>query len=378
MKKFNLLLSMVLVMCMLFQSTAFASTSFKDVGSNHWAKKEIDYLVDLKIITGYSNGTFKPNENVTNAQVAIMLARALNLDLSNRPNPNFLDVTRETSGYKEIAAVVDEGIFPKSVKFGPTQPASRATMARVLVNAFQLKGKNHVMFSDIKTTYWGYPYITALAANNITNGYSDGTFRPTENVTRAQFSVFMVRALNENFRPKPTVTRNIRFNMTVSQVESTETAPLNFRLKEGNLSALVYDINKYGYDSQLIYYFENGRLNFIAIDFLPYVLRYDTTSEMFQLQNSLAECVAGELGSSYYSDYDYDNGYLNIYSAWFKNFYTCFLNVNDEYVYTTAQLIYSPEVISSSEDSTSSATNVMKKFEKINSLKEEIVKKNED
>lgn len=378
MKKLRAILSVVVVICLFFQTTALASTSFKDVGSNHWAKKEIDYLVDLKVITGYSNGTFKPNDNVTNAQVAIMLARALHLDLSNRPNPNFSDVTTKTSGYKEIAAVVDEGIFPKSVKFGPTQPASRATMARVLVNAFHLKGKNHVMFSDVKTTYWGYPYITALAANNITNGYSDGTFKPTENVTRAQFSVFMVRALNQSFRPKPTVTRNIRFNMTVSQVESTETAPLNYRIKDGEYSALVYDINKFGYESQLTYYFENGRLIFIAIDFLPYVVRYDSTEEMFRLHDSLANSVAGELGSSYYSDYDYDNGYLNIYSAWFKNFYTCFLNVNDEYVYTTAQLIYSPEVISSSENSTSSATHVMKKFEKINSLKEEIVKKNED
>ena len=376
MKKFNLLLSMVLVMCMLFQSTAFASTSFKDVGSNHWAKKEIDYLVDLKVITGYSNGTFKPNDNVTNAQVAIMLARALHLDLSNRPNPNFSDVTTKTSGYKEIAAVVDEGIFPKSVKFGPTQPASRATMARVLVNAFHLKGKNHVMFSDVKTTYWGYPYITALAANNITNGYSDGSFKPTANVTRAQFSVFMARALNESFRPKPTVIRNIRFNMTVSQVESTETAPLNYRIKDGEYSALVYDINKFGYESQLTYYFENGRLIFIAIDFLPYVVRYDSTEEMFRLHDSLANSVAGELGSSYYSYYDYSDGYLDIYSMWYKNFYTCILDVNDIDVYTDARLFYSPDVFSNSEDSTSTAAHVVKSFEKFDSLNESIEARN--
>ncbi len=361
MKKVSIcILTIFLVFSLIGQSTASASTRFKDVGDNYWAKKEIDYLVNKKVINGYSNGTFKPNDNVTNAQVAIMLARALNLDLSNRPNPNFTDVTSKTSGYKEIAACVDEGIFPKSIKFGPTQPASRVTMARVLVNAFKLKGVNHSLFTDVPTSYWGYPYISALAANNITNGYVDGSFKPNNNVTRAQFSVFVARALNENFRPKPSVTRGVRFNMTVSQVESTETAKLSYRMKDGDMSALVYDIKKYGYNSELIYFFEKGRLVYIAIDFLPDTLRYDDEKTMFSLHNKLTNAASKELGTDYYSGYDYDYDYLNIYSEWFKSFYTAMLIVDDAYGYTSAVLVYTPETVKiSNETTTNSAKDLI-------------------
>lgn len=192
-----------------------AAVSFKDVPGNHWAKKEIDYLVNNGIITGYKDGTFKPNNNVTNAQVALMMVRALKLNTSGRPNPNLTDVSSAHHAYKEIAAVIDEGIFPKEKKFYPNAPIKREAMARVLANAFKLQGNSGIYFTDVSTSYWAYQYIVKIAVNNITTGYSDGTFKPKNTVTRAQFAAFIARSLNQSFKPRPenrSITGGLKLN----------------------------------------------------------------------------------------------------------------------------------------------------------------------
>lgn len=196
----SLVIATLLVSTLSFHH-ANAAAGFKDVPSDHWAKKEIDYLVNEGIINGYQDGSFKPNNYVTNAQVALMLVRALKLNTSGRPNVKLADVPSTHHAYKEIAAVIDEGIFPKGNMFNPNAPISREAMARALVNAFKLQGSSSVSFTDVPSSYWAYSYIVKLAANNITTGYNDGTFKPKNKVTRTQFSAFVARALNESFKP---------------------------------------------------------------------------------------------------------------------------------------------------------------------------------
>ncbi|HWO98071.1 MAG TPA: S-layer homology domain-containing protein [Bacillus sp. (in: firmicutes)] len=203
-------LSLLVITCMFlvgFMIPSFtpvqAAVSFKDVPSSHWAKKEIDYAAANGIIKGYQDGTFKPNNEVTNSQVALMLVRALKLNTNNRPNPNLTDVTPAYHAYKEIAAVIDEGIFPKDKTFNPNTSITREAMARALANAFKLQGNGGVYFTDVPTSYWAYPYIAKIAVHDVTTGYSDGTFKPKNKVTRAQFSAFVVRSLNEAFKPRP-------------------------------------------------------------------------------------------------------------------------------------------------------------------------------
>ncbi|HWO98321.1 MAG TPA: S-layer homology domain-containing protein [Bacillus sp. (in: firmicutes)] len=176
--------------------------NFKDVSNDFWAKAEIDYLMGEGIIRGYQDETFKPNNHVTNSQAAIMLVRALKLNTYNPPNPGFSDVSPAHPAYKEIAAAVNAGLFPGGETFHPNESISRESMARALVNAFKLQGTKSFSFSDVPASYWAYPYIAKLAENDITTGYSDGTFKPKNNVTRAQFAAFTARALSSDYRPK--------------------------------------------------------------------------------------------------------------------------------------------------------------------------------
>ena len=337
-------MTLISTLVLLFSSviTTNAATNFKDVPTNHWAKKEIDYLVNLGVIKGYKSGVFKPNDSVTNAQVAVMLVRALKLNTNGRPNPKLQDVYSTHYAYKAIATVIDEGIFPKTNKFYPNEPISRESMARALVNAFNLKGTNHVNFIDVPTNYWAYTYITKLAYNNITTGYPDGTFRPKNKVTRAQFSAFLARALNEKFRPLPTVTRGVRWGMTKQQVKNIETAKLlqDYPTDKDGFTALKYKVEKYGYTTHLTYFFENGRLNLISFDFLPDKNSYNTIDEMEALHRLLLNEAVKELGNPYFVSNGYNYQYQQISALWKKDFYEVALIVGDENLYTSARLIY--------------------------------------
>jgi lactocepin len=74
-------------------------------------------------------------------------------------------------------------------------------MAKILVEAFNLEGTTTNTFKDVNAYHeWVYEYIQTLAANNIIEGYPDGTFRSKDKVTRVEFTVLVARALDRSFR----------------------------------------------------------------------------------------------------------------------------------------------------------------------------------
>lgn len=194
----------LLTFCLLFfiQTENGHAATFIDVPDSHPSVLEIEYLADTGIIKGYQDQTFKPSNYVTNSQVALMVTRALQLELENRPHPGFKDLSNmDSETFKAIAAVVDEGIFPKGDQFRPYEPITRGEMAQVLVNAFHLTGSTNKEFKDVPKKHKHYEAIQILAANNITTGYEDNTFKPSNPLTRSHFSTFMSRAIERDFIP---------------------------------------------------------------------------------------------------------------------------------------------------------------------------------
>ncbi|WP_053104177.1 leucine-rich repeat domain-containing protein [Bacillus sp. FJAT-27231] len=177
------------------QMSTEASGKFKDVPSDHWAINEIKQLNSKGIINGFPDGTFKPSQNVTKAQAAIMVAKAMNINLKNRPNPHYSDIGASHTAYKAIAALADDGIYLPSKNFYPNQALTREEMARILATAYYLEGTGNSSFKDVPKSYWAYKYVDALAYHHITSGYPDGTFKLKTPVTRAQFSVFVSKTM---------------------------------------------------------------------------------------------------------------------------------------------------------------------------------------
>ena len=181
------------------------AASFKDVTAGYTFYKEINYLTNKGIISGFPDGSFKPNNAVTRGAAAIMIGRALGLDGTQRKT-KFPDVSADSvaSGYIQSAA--DAGIIAGFTDgtFKPNQSVTRGQLAIFLSRAFNLKETVPVTFKDVSSNSSAYPYIGKLLAAKITTGYEDNTFRPNIAVTRGQFSAFMARALDPQFIPVTT------------------------------------------------------------------------------------------------------------------------------------------------------------------------------
>ncbi|SFE92267.1 S-layer homology domain-containing protein [Alteribacillus iranensis] len=196
------IISLFLLTLMLFISPHIeAESTFSDIGDSHWAEEEILYITENGIANGYQDGTFRPKENVTRGQTAKMIVSALGLSTSDDSDVEFNDVDRNHSYYPYIAAVAKNDIMNGSNgSFRPNKELSRAEMAVVLSRAFRLKGETDISFADISNDYWAHSSIQRLVNNGITSGYVNGNFGPSDHTTRAHFSVFLARCLNESFR----------------------------------------------------------------------------------------------------------------------------------------------------------------------------------
>lgn len=171
-------------------------------------KKEIQYLTDLKIINGYPGGTYRPDLPILRVQAVMMIMRENGLKTDNIPDPGFSDIKKGDEGYEEVAAASYYGLIEGkgNNRFDPKGEMTRGEMSKVLALAYELGGMYPVGFSDVAERQWTYPYVSALAAHNVTNGYPDGTFRSQVTINREQFAAFMARILNPEFKPYTTAT----------------------------------------------------------------------------------------------------------------------------------------------------------------------------
>lgn len=174
---------------------------FKDVPADYWAEDHIYYLYDASILYGVGKGMFGLGQDLTRWQAVLLLNRANNISTENRPDPGFKDVPKSYKYYDAIAAAVDEGIFQGTSKdtFRPNETLTRAQMAVVLqrIYNFPKASKDHP-FTDVRDGIWYDDAIARLYTAEITAGVSKTKFGPERTITREQFAVFMGRAILEN------------------------------------------------------------------------------------------------------------------------------------------------------------------------------------
>lgn len=162
---------------------------------------EINYLINHQIITGYPDKTFKPNNNVTREEAVTMIGRAIGLNGQQRAT-SYDDVKKESFGSGYIQSAFEKellkGVFEKSFK--PKEKITRGEMTFLLSRAFQLTVAEDVFFSDVPRSGSQYDAINAIVNAGIGNGYPDGTFKPGNAITRAEFSLLVARGLEPTFR----------------------------------------------------------------------------------------------------------------------------------------------------------------------------------
>jgi hypothetical protein len=185
-----------------------AATSITDVKANSFGEKEITYLTSKDIIQGYKDNTFRPAEKLNRGQAARLFARALNLKPQANNKHGFKDIPKSGELAAAVSAVAAAGIFKgTNGEFDANRPLSRQEMASVLVRAFNLKANTtSVKLKDLKTISPAHLNdVKVLYQNKITVGFKDQTFRGEGTISRAEFAVFLYRALD----PAPTTIQTV-------------------------------------------------------------------------------------------------------------------------------------------------------------------------
>ncbi|WP_394188548.1 S-layer homology domain-containing protein [Paenisporosarcina quisquiliarum] len=166
-----------------------------------WAEMEINYLSGEGVISGYPDGLFRPNKEITRFQAAAMLKKALNIPTNDSLNSIFKDISKESPMYGIAATMNELGIMRGSNGyFRPGESLSRAQMAVILRRAYELPHTERPFFIDVEPNHWAFFDINSLTEERIAGGYPDGSFKPSNAVTRAQYSVFLARAMDDNLK----------------------------------------------------------------------------------------------------------------------------------------------------------------------------------
>ncbi|MFD0715620.1 S-layer homology domain-containing protein [Paenibacillus sp. GCM10027626] len=164
----------------------------------HWAKESIQQLVRMGVISGYSDGTFKPNHPITRAEFVSILVRVLNL--KERSGVIYSD-TKDHWAQDVIATAQAHGIITgyTNTLFGANDPITREQMAVMLMRAAELPaGKKTITFNDQgNISSWAQEAVAALSEQGIILGHPDGSFQPQKSATRSEAAATLVRTLEK-------------------------------------------------------------------------------------------------------------------------------------------------------------------------------------
>ena len=141
MKNLKKTLAVVLAFAMILSMSAISTLAYTDVAEGTVVSEAVSILSNLNILTGFEDGTFRPAETVTRAQMAAIICRVL--------------------GYEEQAN----------------------------------SSKGSTVFNDVAADHWASGYINVAQAQQIINGYGDGNYGPEDKVTYEQAVKMIVSAL---------------------------------------------------------------------------------------------------------------------------------------------------------------------------------------
>jgi hypothetical protein len=172
---------------------------WSDLQEGHWADDPVQYLADQGVISGYADGSFRPNENVTRAQFAKMLVLGMGWQVQTPSSPTFSDVASDYWAYGYIETAAAHGVITGygDGTFRPANTVTRAQVAKMIftARAWTMDSPDYTNFTDVRPGDWSYDYVEAISSAQAMNGYEDHSFRPNAPATRAQIAKILALSL---------------------------------------------------------------------------------------------------------------------------------------------------------------------------------------
>ncbi len=199
-RKSYLILCVTSIFIFLFSIEAQAEVILSDISDN-WATKPIQTLVEKGIINGYPDGTFKPEQSITRAEFAKLVAKAFHYQPANQ---GFFSDTTGNWAKNFISSAVQHKVmnaFPDGT-FRPVQQLSRAQAATYLTRIIQL-GKPEEKynsfspsFNDVTKSNWAFQNIEIINKLNLFPESFKNQFHPEQMVSRAE-AAWMIKAASD-------------------------------------------------------------------------------------------------------------------------------------------------------------------------------------
>ncbi|MCT4507947.1 MAG: leucine-rich repeat protein [Tepidibacter sp.] len=199
-------LSIIISASMIMTSTGIGFSenlkTFSDI-ENHWAKTQIQKLVKKRVISGYSDGTFKPNKQITRAEFIALINKAYNFKLVY--DIDFKDVSADDWFYEDIRKAKAKGYISgyEDNTVRPNDLITRQEVAVIMEKVLKISktGKSQVLdkFKDKdEISSWAKASVELLVSRGYLNGYPDETFGPKKNITRAEAAAMLGKVFKSN------------------------------------------------------------------------------------------------------------------------------------------------------------------------------------
>ncbi|QSX05985.1 FIVAR domain-containing protein [Sedimentibacter sp. zth1] len=188
MKKVRRVVSFIIVLSMFMLSLTSVYAQITDIDT-HWAKNEINYLVEKGILTGYPDGTFKPENNVSKVEFYKIINNTMGY--KEEATFEFKDVRspEEDWFYYDVSKAVKAGYITDGEFLYPTEFITREEVARIIGVTFKLNENPEftAYFKDnLLISLDALGFIGTLKEKEYIIGFPDETFRPTNSIKRAE------------------------------------------------------------------------------------------------------------------------------------------------------------------------------------------------
>ena len=177
-------------------------TELSDLDSVPWAKEQIVALQKLNVVSGAGDGKFYPNQTVTREEFLKMAMKAAGIDSSDNVEVPFTDVEKNAWYYETVATAYQNGIVNgiSNMEFGIGQNITRADMAVMMKRILDYVGcnVNPTIPAFVFEDFWEIPDyaskdITVLCEAELMNGTGNNMFHPLASATRAEAAVLAYR-----------------------------------------------------------------------------------------------------------------------------------------------------------------------------------------
>jgi hypothetical protein len=231
-----------------FNTQPDCSGTFSDVCAGDWFYPYVMDLYNMGSVGGYADGTFRPNNNITRAQVMKTIVLAYGLEANIPGSATFEDVPVGSTFYDYVETGVGNGVtsgYPcggvgepcdnlNRPYFRPNNNVSRGQLAKMITiaRAWPILNPPTPTFHDVQAGSTFYGYVERVVAEGVTDGYPCGGrgepcpgryFRPNGTATRAQASKMVDIAFHHH--PTPTSTPTVTGTPPTSMPTVTGTPP---------------------------------------------------------------------------------------------------------------------------------------------------------